>query len=426
MPPKGSLTKKLDASVRQLPILSELPAGGRYPCDSCPLNKPQIQKVPPDIAANPLFGMVGTATGLLERQIKLDYFAGRTGQFFREELVRVGLLNGHDDRIAFFNLTRCRPEKGGANSRSPEWLAGVENCWTFLQNDLAGSYPLLVMGDVALKKVLGDLGVNFNIKRGLWLRTPSGRQIFPLWHHAWVYDKKDEDPRRLRQYRSDLKRAADRILGREKPSVIHVDVFPSPSEASGFLGMLAMHKKPWAFDIETYDAENPGKAREKVATDPFHPDFRVRGVALAWRPDRGAWIELMGWEDRKQDAAALLGPAFSSPAEKIAFNGAFDENGLVYGGWVPEIANRSGDGMLGLVSANAGGHEGLSLERAVVELLDEPQWWGLNKLGIGAAPIRAVAESSVRDACHTLSLSELIHGRLERGDYIVPEKEMEL
>lgn len=427
MPPKGSL-RRFDTTVRQLAVLPGLPVGGRYPCDTCPMNRPDVQKVPPAVPEKPILGVVGLGSGLEEQHV-LSPFVGKGGAFLRSELNKVGLPAGtvdnpHDPaiRLTFANLTRCRPAHG--NFRSPEFFEGADRCWAFLENDLAGSYPLLALGSEPLKRLLQDKSANVSRMRGMWYRAPNGRQVFSTWHPAGIAREIDEvgpNAKKVRQFRDDLKRMADRVLGREKLPEVQVDIFRSPSEAEDFLRGLSRHKRPWAFDIESYDHEQPDSARENVATDPFHPMFRVRGVAIAWQHNRGAWIELMSAEGMQEFASRILGPAFASPAEKWAFNGPFDENGLVYQKWVPRIANRKGDGMLGLVAINAGGQEGFSLERAVVSILGEPQFWTLNKLKIGSANIQNVAEASVRDACSTLKLTAYLHAKLEAEEYTIPD-----
>jgi hypothetical protein len=258
----------------------------------------------------------------------------------------------------------------------------------------------------------------------MWYRTPEGRFVFPTWHPAGIMRQVNEtgQAKRLIQFRKDLKRFADKVLGREQLPPIQIDIFPTLAEAKTFLEYLARSKSRWIFDIETFDNLNvPG--RKYVATDPFHPEFRVRGVAIAWRGDRGAWIELAPWEHRKDEARAILSPAFMSMTPKGAFHGHFDEAGLVYPGWVHKVENRSSDGLLALIAINAGGQEGKSLERAVVEILGEPQYWSVDKTRMKDLPIAQVAEGSVRDACSTLKLVDVLEEKLKAGDYLIPDEE---
>ena len=215
---------------------------------------------------------------------------------------------------------------------------------------------------------------------------------------------------------------ADRVLGREKLPEIRVDVFEDLDKAKGMLRSLEKHKRPWSFDVETYDA-GQFPSRKHVAVDPFHPDFRVRGVAMAWGPDRGAWIELKPWDDRRDRARQILSPVFETVAEKWGFNGGFDDNALVYNGWVRRIANRSDDAMLRLIAVNAGGQRGFTQERLVVELLGEPQYWVIDKSRMERLTTQKVSQSAVRDACSTFKLVQHLRKMSVAGEYLVPDLE---
>lgn len=202
---------------------------------------------------------------------------------------------------------------------------------------------------------------------------------------------------------------------------IERQVFSSPVEATDFLAWLAEHPGPWAFDIEAFDAaEFP--SRKHVSTDPCHPDYRVRGIAFAWSGTAGAWVDLKDWNEgeRKQLARFLLGPAFASPAEKWAFSGHYDEEGLVYTGFIPYLSNRAGDGMLAMVALGDGTHDSLRLEKAVVDVLKRPSYWnGQDKAKMRDLPLAAVADGAIGDACCTFELCTDLHDRIAREDYLL-------
>lgn len=212
-----------------------------------------------------------------------------------------------------------------------------------------------------------------------------------------------------------------------------VKVFPNLSEAEPFLRKLATVTTPWTFDIETYDVQTPAPeqtddglvispGRKAVAVNPFHPDFRVRGIAIAISGTRGAWIELAsGIGDRlttAQGAAFLatsameaLALAFGSDTEKGAFNGSFDENGLISAGWVPTIRNRTRDGMLGLVAIGDGTQAirgGLTLQTAIQKLLKHEVYWEVDKGLMRDLPLAKVADGAVHDACYTHELCDFL------------------
>jgi hypothetical protein len=213
---------------------------------------------------------------------------------------------------------------------------------------------------------------------------------------------------------------------------VYVKIFRTLPEAEPFLRKLAEHPDPWTFDIETYDVQTPApvqtseglvisRGRKEVAVNPFHPDFRVRGVAIAMSPTKGAWIEL-GDLRRVTDAAlTYLAKAFGSDAEKGAFNGSFDENGLIQAGWVPQVRNRTRDGMLGLVALGDGTQVlrgGLTLQTAIQKLLKHEVYWEVDKSLMRDLPVEKVADGAVHDACYTHELCDYLDRRADKGAHI--------
>ncbi len=209
-----------------------------------------------------------------------------------------------------------------------------------------------------------------------------------------------------------------RIAGRDS-SPITVKLYRSLGAATLYLEALAVHPGPWTFDIETYDAaEFP--SRKSVAVDPHHPDFRVRGVAFATSAVEGAFVDLISdsppgalWDKLVPPFRNPLGDAFASDAEKGAFNGGFDECGLVYSGWVPQVRNRTRDGMLAMIALGDGTHERLTLAHAIVVLLHRKVVWNEDKALIRDLPAETVADGSVHDACYTHELCDLLDGWAE-------------
>lgn len=217
------------------------------------------------------------------------------------------------------------------------------------------------------------------------------------------------------------------------PDEILIQRYPSLQAAEPFLRKLAVRVAPWVFDIESYDAvEFP--SRKPVSVNPFHPDFRVRGAAIALSPTRAAWLELNGdptGQGRRLTAAGArvlcptamdaLALAFGSLAEKGAFNGSFDENGMITAGWVPEIRNRSRDGMLALVALSDGTQAmrgGLTLETAIQKLLRHEVYWEIDKSLMRDLPIEKVAEGAGHDACYTYELCDALDLRADEGKTI--------
>lgn len=197
-----------------------------------------------------------------------------------------------------------------------------------------------------------------------------------------------------------------------------IDVYASLDEARPFLTALASLGRPWVFDIETFDAvEFP--SRKAVSTNPHHPDFRVRGCAFAVGPDEGAWVEFGSLDLAPADALAALRAAFASADEKGAFNGGFDENGLVYSGWVPVVANRTRDGMLAMLALGDGTHSRLTLTHGVETILRKQMHWdGADKSRMRDIPIAEVADGAVRDACTTYELCDALDAMAEADEHV--------
>lgn len=419
MPLQAAILSSLARVVRQPRSLQP-----STPCQGCPLDDERRQKVRPVIPRGALVCAVGLGSGLAEQNVDAP-FVGEGGRFLRRELSAVGLRAGTVDaprseriNVGFANLTRCRPD--GEDFDSAAWRKAADRCRKFLDVDLAGQYPLLLLGTKPTQRLLGDVKATATRMRGLWHQTLTGRAVFVTRHPASVMReirRAGNDCALAQQFRSDLQRMANRLLKRETFPRIAVEIYESAAKGRQRLRWLAARTAPWFFDIETFDA-NAVPSRLHVATDPFHPDFRVRGVAVAWGPTEGAWFELMADEQRKAAVARLLDPAFSSDAEKGAFVGGFDESGLVVPGWVTAVRMRTRDPWLASIALDAqgGGH---SLERLVVDVLGEPQPVGKSHRGrIREMSLQDVATYAVNDACAEWRLDVEMQRRLDAGAYL--------
>jgi len=340
-------------------------------------------------------------------------FVGPSGVLLRSALTNAGL---DLSRIGFANLGRCRPENDDFDT--PEWTKAEQRCWRYLSHDLASvRAPLVLLGTRPVQRFLGGKKQRVTQHRGLWAQTSDGRRVFVARHPSGVLRGRDDRERLEGQFREDIQRLASGLNG-HVPAPSKITAFRDPFQARDFLERMARYPDPWSFDIEAYDA-GAFPSRPNVATDPCHPDFRVRGIAFAWNESGGVWVDCMAVDDRKDDVRSLLDPVFGSDAEKWPFNGSYDEEGLVYPGWVTEINARSGDGMLAMVALGDGRHESLRLEKAAADLLKRPQAWdGFDKSRIRDLSIDEVAQGAVGDASNALALCRLLHDRLARGEYL--------
>ena len=207
-------------SGRQLALLPGLQSVAGSPCKGCPLDDGTRQKVPPHVPAKtPLLGVVGLGSGL-EEQTGGAAFVGRGGEFLRRELNAVGFSAGtikapraEAINVVLANLTRCRPDDN--NFEGVPWKRAARHCWEYLVSDLAGKYPLLLFGTEPTQAFLRNPALRVSSARGLWYHTPEGRLVMPTWHPAYVLREvrqHGEGSVVLQQFRSDLKRMADRVL----------------------------------------------------------------------------------------------------------------------------------------------------------------------------------------------------------------------
>lgn len=304
-------------------------------------------------------------------------------------------------RAALARLPQC--EHFGPDGERRKVL---QRCAKHLLADLPQGLPAVAVGDEPTYALLGNRDHPSHYHRGLWRRGVGGRRVFVL---------ESGSPR----FASDAARCA-RTLARRAPEPLRslkVLVDPLAASASTLSAWLSGHPGPWAFDVESYDvAAHP--SRPGVAVDACHPDYRLRGVAVAWSEDEGVWFDFLALESGPEAWRPLLDPVFGSAALKVAHNGHFDEDGLVVGRWVSRVANRAGDSMLEWLALSDGRHAGLSLERLVVDVLGQDQWWEeFDKSEMRAAPIERVAAAAVRDAGYSLWLHCHARDLMSRGEY---------
>jgi hypothetical protein len=305
---------------------------------------------------------------------------------------------------------------------SSEWWDAVSRCSNFLKADLMpySSIPLMPLGTPPLQHFMQNVKIYISKNRGLRRRTKDGRILYPTWNPASIHHRGyvSEQERMTKELFSDIRNTAEILLGTGQPKPVQYAVYEDVEDIIGLLDWGANHPGPWAFDIETYDSKL-FPSREEVATDPCHPDFCVRGIGIAWDADTGSFIDLKQFQHLKGKLRPYLTRLFSSPAPKWAANGHFDEEGLVYTGWIPEVHNRAGDSMLAMIAASGGQLAGFSLERGIVDVLHEFYHWAdIQKSHMRELDTAIVADGCVRDAAGTWRLCNYIHYLMERGEYL--------
>jgi len=399
------------AGPRRRSSSSKKKPASKSPCDGCPRlgNKTAGNTVDPGLPPEGVELIV-----VAPEPNRADVARGAVNsQTLARALEDAGLGGGDLPRVVWTTPSiRCR---GSAPSESAE-----KRCAKLLDaalESVPASVPIIALGPGALFALSKDKKEpRFSAARGTWTVLKSGRDVFAV-HDPRVIGVLEDVAARDRMtvnFYADVDRMADRLLGRKRGPDVAVSIYESPADAQGALRRLAAREELWVFDIETYDAaEYP--SRKEVSVDPFHPDFRVRGVAIALSPTEGFWVELKDFP--ADQARRVLDPAFGSPAEKGAFGGHFDVSGLTYTGYVTEVTNRTEDGMLSAVALSDGTHESLRLEKLVVGYLGRSQYWNADKSKMRDYPIDLVANGAVGDACATLALIELLREDLLAEEY---------
>lgn len=386
---------------------------GDDPCHKCPYNDGR-KKIPPTLPSAPKLMVVGMSpVGPEEEEGK--HHVGEAGQLVRESLKAAGLDPVAD--VGYLNLTRCRPNQD--NFDDPAWAKAVKCCSRFLNRDLSGQTPVLALGTRVLQVLSGDSKARISGYHGLWVATQKHFRLFAAHYPAGFFRIPNDEQRvaLLEEFAAEMQTLVKGLESASAPTR-EVPIFRTPEEAERTLTWLASFPHPWAFDIESFDAvEFP--SRKNVSTDPCHPDFRMHGIAIAVSSTKGFYLYLKDYHENKKVWTRVLAPAFGSPAEKWAFSGHFDEEGVVYPGWVPKVVNRRGDGMLALVTLGNGFNESLRLERATVDILKRPQYWsGLDKSKMRDHPVDQVAAGAVEDAMNTYALCQALHHRMKRRQYL--------
>lgn len=372
------------------------------PCKGCPFENVQ-PKVRPTIVDNPLIVCVGLAPGAVEEQLGRP-FVGPAGEVLRRTLKGVGIP---ENRVSFVNVTRCRPPGDKFNAT---WRRAAKCCSAYFLQDIPKneSIPLIALGGDVAAVLLGKRSVKITQERGEWRRV-GNRLILLTYHPSYVLRSGGIASNPGRQFVEDFF-AIKKSLSR-KPRNETVKIITDNNAAKNFLHKLSGWIRLWAFDIETCDGS--GDARSGVALDPFHPDFQVLGIAFGLSEKMGVWLDLRNLD--KDEIKPYLCKAFESEAPKTAFNGGFDEVGLIASGWIDRINNRKYDAMLSLVALDDGRRQSNKLSNAIVTVLGEQQYWDIDKTTMKDQPMETVAKGGVLDAISTLKLTKVLVKKIKKA-----------
>lgn len=400
-----------------------IPATGKSPCFGCPLQN-SGKRVPPSIPrGKPKLVVVGGFPAYKDSDQVLQ---DAVGQSVRKILAKYGL--NPDTEVAYLNVVRCHPPFGDVYSTLFE--KATDRCSSYAKWHMSAdlkNIPLLLMGDIAVATFLGKKNSALRA-RGVWQYTANGHNLAFSVMDPYLCAT-DSSKFLAKQFRADVERCLDRILGRVPPDPTRVVIYDTLDKATPFLRKLAKRKSPWGFDTETYDAKSP-VARKGVATNPVHPDQRVLGCGFGLSEELAVYINLRPWETKRLDTSSqpmvAFIEAFLSEADKFAFNGGFDEETLIYDPnkasgfrWIPEIRNRTGDGMLAVIALGDNPQESHTLTKAVVDVLGRHQYWdGVDKSRLSLLPTPVVATGCGKDSIEVLLLCLEMEKRMKREEYL--------
>lgn len=151
---------------------------------------------------------IGEAPGRQEDESGVP-FVGRAGSVLREHIDE--FLTPASISWGITNLVKCRPVERPNRNGKPT-AAEIEMCksrWLTKEIELLDPHLIVLLGDYALRGVLGHSGISQ--WRGRLLRSEGGKPLyFATWHPAaLVYDKKKQET-----FREDFARIKEIALNR--------------------------------------------------------------------------------------------------------------------------------------------------------------------------------------------------------------------
>ncbi len=168
-------------------------------CRKCPLCGGRTHTVPGEGNPQADLMLIGEGPGR-DEDLQGRPFVGAAGELLMKMLAAIG-LSRQDVYIA--NTVKCRPP----HNRTPE-ADEVAACKPYLRAQVALVRPkvILLMGNAALRAVLGDEHRYISHERGLWTER-KGFWILPTYHPAALL----RDESKKRPVWEDLQKVRDKL-----------------------------------------------------------------------------------------------------------------------------------------------------------------------------------------------------------------------
>lgn len=291
-------------------------------CTLCKLHKISLANCVPGIG--PLDSkilLLGEALGE-EEELLQKPFVGQAGKLLNKLLIDAGLSR---EKIFITNVVRCRPVADSTTrrgNRTPD-LEEIEACSSHLDKEIYSIKPnvIIVAGNVALKRILGDSSSNITKVRGevIWSEKYQCK-VVPIVHPAALL----RGSRLIGATVEDLKRALKNSLTKEMSTPSQVQYVPLNTwdEVTELLNRL---KQPDITEI-SIDVETSGVdwLRDKIFSIGFSWKENT-GVSLRWRDENLNYL----WtnEQRNEIVSVLQKYIFQNPnIVKYGHNLKFDEH----------------------------------------------------------------------------------------------------
>ena len=169
-------------------------------CRRCLLGYRRINAVPGEGLLGAQVMVIGEAPGKQEN-IEGRPFVGRSGQFMREVLDKVGLSG----KVFIANVVKCRPEKNGVDRPPSE--EEVALCQSWLREQIKIHKPKVILA-------LGATSANMFIKNGGGITAMRGKveqvgriSVIPTFHPSYMIRRGGWSAPEINDYVSDFKKA---------------------------------------------------------------------------------------------------------------------------------------------------------------------------------------------------------------------------
>jgi len=296
--------------------------------------------------------LVGDAPGASE-VMERKPFTGKAGQLLHKYLNLIG-INSKD--IFLTNIIRCRPPMN-----RPPTDGEVKACAGYLEDEIDVIKPKVIglLGNTTLKYFLNKTGITQMHGNKIW-SDKYNCWLLPLYHPSFVLRFNNNATQHV-EFKSDLNKLKILIMEQntsKKETILKLaDTLPKVKKAIDYL----LTKDECSFDLETTGLSF---LTSKILCASFSP-IEGLGIVIPYQDER------IFNKEKQLIVQKELQRFFISNIKKIAQNGKFDTNFLVYNGidvrnfyfdtmlasYILNEEGKFGLGELALIYTNMGGYK---------------------------------------------------------------------